>query len=415
MSILVFEAYYEPENIASTYIAEGIRRGFIEAGYRVKLYVPTPSRGLSAEQIAQYSKKRYETKYDGKMEIYRYPMYAEKTGTMQRMLRYLCCNIIQLYFGIKSKNVEAIFAASTPPTHGITIAILKKLKKIPVVYSLQDVFPDSLVQTGLASEKSILFKIGTKLEQFSYKNIDHIVVPSKSIKENLLKKFVPEEKITVIRNWVNEQDVYPISREQNQLFDEFGLSKEAFYIVYAGNMGPAQDIETILDAAVKIQDNTNICFVLFGRGTQYEEHKQMAQKKRLKNMIFLPLQPYARVSEVYSLGDACIVSCKAGMGKTALPSKTWSIMAAERPVLANFDRSSDLEEILRETSSGLLNDSGKSEDLVNNILNLYKNREECIRMGKRGRKYVMKCLNKEHGVSQYVSCLKSVMGEKNEK
>lgn len=414
MSILVFGAYYEPENIASPYIAEGIRKGFVDSGYHIKFYIPTPSRGLTREQIKEYRRRRFETKYGGELEIHRYRMFSEKKGTVQRMFRYLCCNLVQLIIGLKEKNVEGIFAASTPPTQGIIIAILKKIKKVPVLYSLQDVFPDSLIQTGIANEKSILFRMGRKMEQFSYRNIDHIVVPSEAIKENLLLKNVPDEKITVIRNWVNENDVKPVAREDNSLFEEFELDKNLFYVVYAGNMGPAQDIESILNVAEKIRNIPDIRFILFGRGTQFEEYLEETKKSDLDNVVFLPLQTYERVSDVYSLGDACIVSCKAGIGKAALPSKTWSIMATERAVLANFDSESDMGKILKETEAGLINESGDIEMFAENILYLYRNIDECRNMGKKGRGFVLKYLNQEYGVQQYVSCMKSVMGERNE-
>jgi glycosyltransferase involved in cell wall biosynthesis len=275
------------------------------------------------------------------------------------------------------------------------------------------VFPDSLIQTGIASEKSILFRMGHTMEQFTYRNIDHIVVPSEAIKENLLLKNVPNEKITVIRNWVNENDVKPIERENNRLIEEFELDKNLFYVVYAGNMGPAQDIESILNVAKKIRSISEIRFILFGRGTQFEEYIEKVKNSDLDNVVFLPLQSYERVSEVYSLGDACIVSCKAGIGKAALPSKTWSIMATERAVLANFDSESDMGSILKETEAGLLNEPGNIEEFAENILYLYKNIDECRKMGKKGRGFVLKYLNQEYGVKQYVSCMKSVMGERN--
>ncbi len=163
------------------------------------------------------------------------------------------------------------------------------------------------------------------------------MIIDKTLLDSLMDKGVPEEKIEVIYNWVDENAVVPVPKDDNPLFEEFGIDRDKFTIVYAGNLGNAQNIEIIIDAAKELIANKNIQFVIFGKGGLEEDIRKCIEQEGVSNVKLLPLQPYERVSYVYGLGDVCIVSCKAGLGGSAMPSKTWSIMSSGRAVLANFD------------------------------------------------------------------------------
>ena len=207
------------------------------------------------------------------------------------------------------------------------------------MYMCQDIFPDSLAGTGLAKKGGLLWKIGSCIANRIYRSADKIIVISQDFKKNLLAKGVPEEKIEVIYNWVDENAVQPVAKAENPLYEEFGLSREAFTVVYAGNLGNAQNIGIILEAAKRFNENENenenekqaVQFVIFGTGGLEEEIRRRIVEEGLTNVRLLPLQPYERVSQVYSLGDACVVSCKEGLGGSAMPSKTWTIMSCGRP------------------------------------------------------------------------------------
>ncbi len=230
-----------------------------------------------------------------------------------------------------------IFGASTPPTQGILCALVKKRLKVPFVYNLQDIFPDSMVGAGLTREGSFLWRVGRKIENYTCKNADRIIVIGEDFRKNLIDKGVPEEKIEVIYNWVDDEAIKPVLRAKNALFDDLSLLRDRFYVIYAGNLGKSQGSDVILQAAELLGGKIDISFVLFGGGSLYSEYQKKALQLRLHNLYLFPLQPRDKISEVYSLGEIFIVSCKKGVGKGALPSKTWSIMAAGTPVLASFD------------------------------------------------------------------------------
>ena len=417
MNILLYNAYYVPEIAAGIYLSENIASAFANAGNNVKMYVPTPTRGISLEVREEYVRhKKIEDLYEGRLHIERYNLVREKKNPIVRAARYFLQNIKQYRLGMNTDNVDLIFCGSTPPTQGWIISILKRRlskklnRNIPFVYNLHDVFPDSLVGTGLAKKGGLLWKIGRKVENFTYKNADKIIVISEDIKQNIMAKGVPEEKIEVVYNWVDENSVHPVEAKDNTLYDEFGINRDKFTIVYACNLGNAQNIFLIVDAAERLKDNQEIQFVIFGSNGLEQELRNRIEEKQLKNIQLLPLQPYERVSEVYSLGDACIVACKAGLGGAAMPSKTWSIMSCGRPVLANFDEG-ELKMIVEKNNCGKFTKADDLDGFVNAIVELSKDREGCKKMGENGRQFVLDNLTKEVGTQKYVDVIKSVIKE----
>lgn len=410
MKLLYLKTYYEPESIASPYLGIQTQEAFAREGFKMELFTPTPSRGLDKETINKYRKIRVEHKLNGMLTVRRFPLYAEGKNPILRAFRYFIQCIKLFFIGVFNKNAkdsDIIMVSSTPPIIGPTAAIIKKFRHIPLIYNLQDIFPDSLVGTGLAKKDGILWKIGRVIEDFTYRNADKIIVISQDFKRNIMAKGVPEEKIEVIYNWVDELAVVGIPRDLNPIFDELNIDRNKFYIVYAGNLGNAQNVEIIIDAANQLKDYSEIKFVIFGTGGLEQEYKEKVKLLQLDNISFFSLQPYEKVSQVYSIGDACIVSCKKGLGGSAMPSKTWSIMSATRAVIANFDEG-ELKTILEENNCGIFTKAGDKEAFKNAILELYHNQDKAVQLGKNGRQFIMENLTREIGTSKYVKVVKEV-------
>jgi glycosyltransferase involved in cell wall biosynthesis len=236
---------------------------------------------------------------------------------------------------------------------------------------------------------------------------DKIIAISEDIKRNIIARGVPAEKVEVIYNWVDENAVHPVAKEDNPLFEEFGLDRDKFTLVYAGNLGNAQNISIILDAASKLP---SVQFAIFGTGGLEDEVRSRISAESLSNVHLNPLQPMERVSQVYSLGDACIVSCKAGLGGSAMPSKTWTIMSCGRPVIASFDEG-ELKEIIESGPCGVFTHAGKVEEFAEVVRSLMADRNRCEQMGRNARAFILENLTKEVGTRKYVDVIKQFAGE----
>ena len=408
MRILYLPAYFYPEKAASSYLGENRNQAFTNAGYEIEAYVPMPCRGISKEVREEYKTKRLEKLYDGKMTLHRFSMYAEGKNPILRALRYVLCWIAQGWKGMRAKDVDCIYLASTPPIQGLLGAFIKKFRGIPFVYNLQDIFPDSLYNNGLANKGGILWKIGRVIENFTYKHADKIIVISEDFKKNIMAKGVPEEKIVVVYNWVDQNAVVNVERENNKLFDKYNLDRSKFYIEYSGNIGLSQNMDMLLEVMEDLQNNyPDINLVLVGEGAYKAQVEKIVVDKKLNNVMMLPFQPYEDISYVFSLGDVGLVISKPGTGAASVPSKTWSIMSASRPVLANFDEN-ELKDILAGNECGIFTKAGDKEAFKQSIITLYENRELCKQYGENGRQFVMDNLTREVGTQKYVDVIKSV-------
>ena len=474
MRILQLTGYFYPEKAASIYLEENRFQAFADAGFDMVVFGPTPTRGITEEEYQEYRKRTFEKMYDEKLEVHRFKMFREGKNPLMRVLRYFLVSMLQFYYGVRAKNVDMIYVASTPPTQGALAALVKKFKHKPFIYNLQDIFPDSLVGTGLAKKGGLLWKIGRVIENFTYRNADKIIVISEDFKRNIMAKGVPEEKIVVIYNWVDEEAVVDVPRAENKLFDKYGLDSSKFYVTYNGNIGLTQNMDMLLEVAKELQEpaavqeiqcpsggsngsmqqscgsnktaggleaatqqfrdvqnssngsepliarlcrlqnevgartthNRSIHFVLVGEGAYKAEVEKRIKEQGITNVTLLPFQPYEDISHVFSLGDVSLVISKPGVGANSVPSKTWSIMSASRPVLANFDEN-ELKTIIEDHRCGIFTRAGDKEAFKEAILKLYYNPELCKEFGRNGRQFVMENLTKEVGTRKYVEVIRS--------
>ena len=403
MRILIPFSYYHPEQCAGLFVIDDMTEEAARQGIESLITVPTPTRNVKPG--AKWS--RNETLRDGMVQVHRFRMYGEGKNPVLRALRYLFCEIVQLHYMLW-KEYDVAFIDSTPPIQGLKLPIVRLFRKKPVVYNAQDLFPETLSGTGLAKQGGLLWKIGMWVSNVTFRNSDRIIAISNDIKRSMVARGVPAEKIEVVYNWVDEKAVCPVAKEDNPLFEEFGLARDRFTVVYAGNLGNAQNIGIVLDGAKQLP---GVQFAVFGSGGLEEDIRKRIAGENLRNVHLLPLQPFERVSQVYSIGDACIVSCKAGLGGSAMPSKTWTIMSCGRPVVANFDEG-ELKEIIENNNCGVFSHAGNVQEFVDAIRALQENPARCNEMGANGRQFVMNNLTKEVGTRKYVDIIKSVIGER---
>ncbi len=408
MKILRLNAYYLPEKTSSTHLFADLNEAFEKNEINYSIITPIPTRGVDKKTRKKYKKNLNEVTNKGYVEVKRFKLMKELKNPLLRAIRYVLMNLKEYRIAIKQKDVDIVFCSSTPPTQGVLGAIVaKKLskkygKKVPFIFNLQDVFPDSMINSGMIHKGSSVWKLGRKIEDYIYHNADKIIVISQGFKENILAKGVSEKKIEIISNWIDLDSVYPVRRDNNKLIDEFGLDPNKFIVVYAGNFGAAQGADIVLKVAKELKEIKSIQFVIFGGGAYFEEAKKEAEK--LDNVFIHGLMPQNRISEVYSLGDIALITCKKGTGKAGMPSKLWSIMACNTPIIASFDTESDLADVIRNSGAGECVEPGNISALSNAIVEASKMKNlKYIEL----RDYVLKYASKQTCVKKYVDIIKN--------
>lgn len=400
MKILFLDAYYNPEKIAFTHLENDLIEGFVTAGHEIDIICPIPTRGVDAETVYQYRNKRYEEEYGGKVKVHRFWAPQEGRNPIVRALRYVWCNLRTYQLGKKYKQTDVIFANSTPPTQGWLAGKLKRKLGCRFLYSLQDIFPDSLVTTGLSKKGSLVYKIGNKIAKSAYEVADSIVVISQSFKQKIIEKGVSGSKITVVYNWVDTERVKPVDKIENKLYDELSIKKEIPTVVYAGNFGASQNGGIIVEAANAMQDE-NVQFVLFGGGSEYPAIRKDIEDKKLSNVYCFDLMPLSRVSEVYSLGHVVLITNAPGVGDCGMPSKVWSIMATNTPIVASIDPMSELAEVIKNHANGEVVQAGNVDALVRSIRRAISSKQA----SSFGRDYVKQQADRDSAVAKYIECL----------
>ena len=282
------------------------------------------------------------------------------------------------------------------------LALLGKRLNVPVVFSLQDIFPDSLSLYGLIKNDGVLWRIGRKIEDYTYKNTDRIIALSADIQRNICAKGVPVTKTDVIYMGVDTDKVKPVPRKDNSLFDEYGFDRKAFYITYAGSLGPTQDIGLLLDAAEMLINNSEIRFIIFGNGS--EKEALTSRIRKMDNVRIFSLMPPERLSEVYSLGDMSLIIARKGAGSSAMPSKTWNIMAAGTPVLLSFDNS-ELWNIIEKYSCGICAEAGNASALAEGIITAFDNQSELKGMSNEARRFALNHASYTANANRYVNVI----------
>jgi glycosyltransferase involved in cell wall biosynthesis len=410
MKILKLSPYYYPEQVSSSHLTDDLNEAFIESGIVQENFVPMPSRGISDDVRSEYKDKKNEILNNGYIIVHRFPMIREGKNTIHRAIKYILTNIVQYHKGICAKDIDVVYSGSTPPTQGLLCGKVAKIlskrygHKVPFVYNLQDVFPDSLVNAKMTIKGSLIWKLGRKIEDSTYRNADKIITISDEFKANIMLKGVPEEKIVVVPNWVNTDNVYPVDRKDNILFNRYNLDRDLFYICYSGNIGHSQNMDLLLEVAKEI-DLPDVRFVLIGDGAAKESVQKRVDEEHICNVIMLPFQDYSEIAHVFSLGDVGLVISKPGVGGSSVPSKTYSIMAAGRPVLASFDEDSELCKLINKVGCGVIADAKSKEQLVSAIRQLHADNLSSI--GNNGRLYVTNTLNKDKCTKIYVNTIKN--------
>lgn len=382
-----------------------------EYGHNVTVISGFPSRRLTPEVISFYRNNPTEIISD-RFRVYRVgSKRGEGSGLLTRFLNYLLLSF-SILLKTRKIDTDVFYIYSSPFLLGIVGSVLSR--KTPTLYNIQDVFPDSLMYLKGLSERNILIMIGRIFERITYNGNTKIVTISEDMRNNIIKNGCPPNKISVIRNWVDLENIQPIKKENNSLFEKFGLSKDKFYISYAGNVGRFQNL-SILTQATMILNNLksmNMELVIIGDGACKKNLVEVSQNKGLSKIKFFPFQEQRYVSEVYSLGDIEILSLANNITKTSFPSKLFTIMAVGKPVFAIVDKQSELAKLIEMHKVGVVADANDPNNVAECIKFCYNNQNLLSSFGDNARAFAEKWNNRHDSTMGYDQILRNLIKNK---
>lgn len=307
---------------------------------------------------------------------------------------------------------SVVIAPSPPLTIGICAWILSVIYRVPYVYNVQEIYPDMAIRLGAIRNRRVIDLL-YRLERFVYQKASALTVIAWRMRERLLQKGVPDDKVQVIPNFVDVSDLSPLPKV-NKFSLKYSLH-DKFVVSYAGNLGPAQGLEHFIDAAKLLRDEASIRFLMMGDGILSEVLQQRIGKFDLSNFIFLPYQPYSLMAQAYAASDLCLVPQAAETGFEAVPSKVYRIMACARPVLAATDSRSDLARLIIDAGCGAIVPPGSAEAIADVIRHVHRNPEKWQNMGLAGRDHVVDHYARKTVTDQYHELIERLVHQSDRK
>lgn len=299
-------------------------------------------------------------------------------------------------------DYDLIFVQSAPTSLYYILVARHFAKKRPVIYNSQDMFPGSAIANGSMPQKWMQ-KIFYFLQKIAYRKADVITAISEDMKQKLIEQGVPESKIRVIVNWYDSAEVHEIPWEDNKFVQKYNLTRDKFYVQYAGTMGTNFNPEPILQVAERLKDEPNIVFQMIGKGVKRDKFERDAENRNLSNITFYPLQPQELVPDVYSTCSVCLIPLMRGVIGNSVPSKAGLLMACRRVIVNSVDINSDYAQMFETEKMGFSCDISDYDGLARAIRFLYENPDKCNEFGNRAKEFGGKFYSREFNTKLYVN------------
>jgi glycosyltransferase involved in cell wall biosynthesis len=404
MKILILSQWYPPE---PDHVVSGLAESLRDFGHDVAVLTGYPNYPSGKIYPGYRLRVRHQETIRG-VPVYRVPLYPDHGESgVKRCINYLSFAASAACIGPwQVPRPDVIHAYHPPLTIGCPAWVLSQRFRVPFTYEIQDMWPETLSSTGMLSNRPILGMIGSAAK-WVYRRAAAIRVISPGFRENLLNKGVAAEKIHVIPNWADTELFHPDAPDP-ELARSLGLT-DRFNVMYAGNVGPAQNLETLLAAAALLKDLCRVQFVIVGDGTDLPRLRELARQRSLEDVRFLGRLPEDAMSKLYASADALLVHLRDDpLFRITIPHKILSYMACGKPVVGAV--AGDAADVIRTAKAGLTCPPDNPQALAEAVRQLYTmslaDREI---MGENGRRFVCTSFRREHLVEQVAHMLESVV------
>ncbi|MEE2681964.1 MAG: glycosyltransferase family 4 protein [Planctomycetota bacterium] len=380
MRVLMLNQVFYPDVAATAQHGHDLARSLVANGHEVTAIA---SRSLYGTKGAALPKR--ET-VDG-IEIRRVgKSFFGKSSIIGRVADFLYFYVAATVRAITLPRHDVVICFTTPPFIGFSGLILRLLKGTRFVYWVMDLYPDVLVVCGVAKERSFGTRFLEGLNRWCLNRADVDVVLGRCMRDRVLAKGIDPAKVRMIGVWSDQEEVSPIEPEQNRYRIEWGIG-DRMLVMYSGNFGLGHDVETFLQAAVKLKDDDRIRFAFVGGGKRKEQVEQFVHDNGLEGTCILePFQPRERLDELLSAGDVHLASMLEGTEGIMVPSKLFGILAVGRPALFIGSERSEIARVIAENDCGRTIREGDCEELVRAILNYTVDPTERRAAGERARR-----------------------------
>jgi colanic acid biosynthesis glycosyl transferase WcaI len=391
---VVTELYY-PEMTSTGYYLTAIAEGLTDT-FDVKALCGQPN--YSARGVRATSHEVHNN-----VEIFRcFGTTLDKNIIPFRLLNMLTLSLSIFFKALFNfQRGDKVLVVTTPPSLPFITALASLIKGANYTLLVHDNYPEILIAVDKTTENSFLARSVNYANRWLYKFAQKIIVCGRDMKELIERKtFELDIPISFIPNWAELEQVGPQPRSENRLLDELNLG-DKFVFLYAGNMGYPNDLESIIDCADNLKDDLRFHFIFLGAGVKKKYLEKKVLENKLTNVTILAPRPRTEQIEFLNACDVALVSLVKKMLGVSMPSRTYNILAAGKPILALTEEDSEVAKVIDEDQVGWFvppNDPDKLLDMINRI---YDERGNLAEMGNRARQSALKKYSLETAVAAY--------------
>jgi len=414
MNILILTEAFPPEIRSASHLLYELAEDLVKKGFQVTVITRFPKNYIDKIDKKYMGKLFSREKMSGINVIRLYSFSFLRHISIIRGLSQFILSGLLVIGGIVSGKQDIILTYSPPLPLGISAYLLGKIKKVPFIFNVQDIFPQSVIDLGLLKNK-VLIKISEAMEKFIYKKARYITVHSDGNRENIISKNVNPEKIVTIHNWVDTDLIKSTEGWDNSFRNKNNLNGR-FVVSFAGVMGFAQGLDIVINCAELLKSYKDILFLLVGDGVKKDGLIKKVEDIQLNNIKFLPLQPKEIYLSILSASDICLVTLDKNVKTPVVPAKLLNIMASGRPVVACMNLKGDAPKIIKDAKCGYCVEADDVKGFSEAILKLYNNTSLRDEFGKNGREYAVRHFSRKICIEKYEKLfLKACMMAKNKK
>jgi glycosyltransferase involved in cell wall biosynthesis len=411
LNILYISQYYPPEMGAPAARVSELSRHWAAAGHDVTVLTGFPNHpnGVIRSEYRKHFRRLVFRERVDKVDIVRsWLLPFPNRKAHERILNYSSFCVSAGMTGSFLPRPDVVIATSPQLLVGLSGWWIAKLKRVPFILEVRDLWPESLAAVGAGKTNSLLYRTLKKIAGFLYHEATHIVVVTPAFRENLMQQWhVPTEKISIVHNGVDTRLFAP-NKQGAELRKEL-RAETKFVVSYIGTLGIAHGLETVLEAAQHLQRSSpEVLFILVGDGADRERIKAIAEHRRLMNVRFVPQQRREKIPDYISASDACLVLLKKSeVFNTVIPTKMLEFMSCARPVILGV--SGQAREILEAARGGICIEPESPAALRDAIERLRTQPYLGESLGRNGREYVIENLSRERTAEEYLQVLGSII------
>jgi glycosyltransferase involved in cell wall biosynthesis len=400
--LLIHQMFYSPNDAGGTRHYE-LGRHLVKAGHKFTI-VASDVTYFSGKPNVQRRRLVTEEQVSGLRVLRAYTYASMHKSFSWRVVSFLSFMVTSIWAGLRAGPLDLVIGTTPPIFQAVSAWVVALMRRRPFLLEVRDLWPEFAIEMGVL-KSATLIRLSRWLERFLYARATHILVNSPAYRDYMIRKGIAPQKVTLVCNGV-DPDMFDPAGNGERIREEWKLDNH-FVVTYAGALGAANDIPTILRAAERLRENARIRFVLVGDGKERRNLEQLAGKFCLPNVLFTGSRPKSEMRDILAASDACLATLlNIPMFATTYPNKVFDYMAAGRPTILGID--GVIREVLEKAEGGIFVHPGDDAALADAVQSLSADRDRAKRMGAAARAYVSEHFNRHRQAVGFVDLVEQL-------